>query len=69
MAEIARRQCVPGAIRLELDPARTEHAAQLDLLGYPGDEVPAAYVCAGGRCLEPARTPEELVGRLAELCD
>ncbi|MFP4105471.1 MAG: thioredoxin domain-containing protein [Phycisphaerae bacterium] len=67
MERIARETYVPGGCTLLLDPSDDRQAMLADRLGYESVDKPAAFVCRGEACLNPAMSPSELKTRLADL--
>ncbi len=61
------RAYLPNDLQLTLDPSREAHSTLLDRLGQRPPSAPAALVCLGDRCLEPAADPDELAERLKDL--
>jgi uncharacterized protein YyaL (SSP411 family) len=53
---------LPARVVEILDPALD--GDRLSALGYPSAAEPRAYVCTGGRCLEPVGAPEALDAQL-----
>ncbi len=69
LVNAARSVYIPGGSVLAMNGSAPPEAELLGALGLeaPDDGGPVAYVCRAAACLAPARTPEELRARLAEL--
>ncbi|MEJ2152184.1 MAG: DUF255 domain-containing protein [Gemmatimonadota bacterium] len=61
----AWRRYMPSRVTEILDPDRDP--ARLELLGYPLEGDPRAYVCIGDRCLEPVTAPDALERQLESI--